>query len=306
MPKNDLLPRGRGLYATFPNIDTPATSTFQNYLSNGLRRFSVFVFVPGTESLPTTADWYTTEDGGQPQGLNTNGGSTVQSWQQFFSELNQQGVEVGFVFGGEGGTENLGTMLKGLNADAQSFSAFVEVLRSYHVSYIEFDIEGSWDTPPDFATEFQAFAQNLTTQSSNQISTVIGASAPVGTVNGLASNIPSYLDHDFAAAHNVYFNVYTYYTLEIDNVLNDPSPWLPSDTLISPSQIGFAVTANATTPAPPGQVTFTEFMQDFPNSTFRNTVEENYSGMTVWVWWHGATKYPSSNVFELFQAIPGS
>ncbi|MEM9292805.1 MAG: hypothetical protein AAGD01_14075 [Acidobacteriota bacterium] len=306
MPQSTPLPRGKGLYATFVNVNAPNISVFQSYLDGGLRRLSVFVFVPGTDSLPTTAGWYTTKEGNQPQGLDTNGSSTVQSWQQLFSELNQQGVDVGFVFGGEGGTRHLGTMLKGLNADEQSFRQFVEVLQSYHVSYIEFDIEGTWDTPPDFATEFQAFAQNLTTQSGGEISILIGASAPVGTVDGASSNLPSYLDNDFAVAHNVYFNVYTYYTLEVDNVLTDPSPWIPSDTSIGSDRIGFAVSSNAKTHAPEGQVNFTEFMQSFPSSTFRSTVAESYLGMCVWVWWHRERMYPSANVLELFEAIPGS
>ncbi len=295
--------KGKGMYATFVNIDTPDVSVFQPYVSGGLKRLSVFVFEPSATSLPTTVDWFTTKAGHQPQGLDTNGGSTVGDWQGLFQSLDEQGVAIGFVFGGEGGTGDLGPMMQALNGSSTSFADFVKSLQAYHVSYIEFDIEGTWDTPPGFADHFESFASNLRTHSAGSISILVGASAPVGTVDGAGSNMPSYVTNDFVTANNVFFNVYTYYLLEVANVLDDPTPWIPT-TEIDPSRIAFSVTCNARQPAPSGQITFSAFMDGFPDSYFLKKVKADYLGMFVWVWWQKESDYPEENLKALFELIP--
>ena len=298
------LSTGKGMYATFGNINTPGMSTFQSYIDGGLARMSVFTFVPSATSLPVTADWYTSS-AGQPQGLSTSGNSTVETWQGLFQALHQAGVAIGFVFGGQGATVNIGPMMEGLNANPTDFAAFVETLQSYHVSYIEFDIETTWDTPPGFSEQFATFAENLTSHSNGSIAIFVGASAPVGTVNGAGSNIPSSINPAFVAANNIYFIVYTYYQLEVANVLDDPTPWIPSETAIDPIRIGFSVTCNASTDVPSGQIGFSTFMEGFPNSYFRTTVEEKgYMGMFCWVWWCNNSLYPEANLQDLSDATP--
>jgi len=292
---------GPGLYASLNNINPPSDlSEFEPFLDAGLQRYCAFVFVPNS-TLPTTMDWYTTVNGSQPQGLDTNGTGTTESWAAFFKMFADQGVQVGFTFGGEGGTNGLGPMLEGLNNSTSGFSQFVATLQSYNVSFIHFDIEGSWATPPGFIDQFQQFAQTLTLVSKGTIAIEVGASAPIGTVDNSPSQAPAYLTPAFVQQNSIFFNVYTYYTLEVDNVVSSNTPWIPCDTDIPASNILFSVTCNNTTPAPSGQMDFTDFMNEFPSSELLSTVKnEGYLGFDTWVWWQTPI-YPQSNCLALFQ-----
>ncbi len=302
MRKNPGIAKGLGMYATFVNIDTPQKSVFQSYIEEGLARLSVFVFIPKASPLPTAASWYTTTSGQQPQGLDTNGSSTEEDWQGLFGDLKKAGVEVGFVFGGEGNVAEIGPMMKGLNESQSDFEDFVKTLQSYHVSYLEFDIEGTWDTPDGFADQFEAFAKNLKTQSDGSISIFVGASAPVGEVNGVSSNMPSFVDNEFVSSNNIFFNVYTYYQLEVANVLENDTPWIPT-TVIDQDRIAFAVTCNDRSKPPQGQVLFSTFIKGLPDSSFLQKVQEDYLGFFVWIWWQGDSDYPMKNLRTLFGAI---
>ncbi|MEM8962250.1 MAG: hypothetical protein AAGD38_12275, partial [Acidobacteriota bacterium] len=162
---------------------------------------------------------------------------------------------------------------------------------------------GSWATPAGFADQFEIFAVNLNKYSQGSIAVLIGASSPVGTVNGSPSSIPESVDQDFVTANNVFFNVYTYFELEVASVLDDPSPWLPTDTKVDPDRIAFAVTCNATSMADAGQVPFTEFIANFPGSQILKSVEEAYLGFFVWIWWQNKPLYPVENLDALFKAV---
>lgn len=296
------LATGPGLFASFNNTNPPADlSPFQDYLDAGLKRLCVFTFIPNAQ-LPTTPEWYTTKEGNQPQGLDTCGTGTVEAWASLFQQFQQAGVQVGFTFGGEGATDSLGTMLDSLNSSSEDFSNFMATLESYNVSYLHFDIEGSWATPSGFSEPFQTFAENVSSASNGAMAIEIGASAPIGTVDGSSSQSPAYLTPGFVAENNIFFNVYTYYTLEVENTVSSNTPWIPSNTNIPPSHILFSLTCNNTSPAPSGQLVFDVFMDDFPDSDLLSTVKnQNYLGFTTWVWWQTST-YPSDNCLALFQA----
>lgn len=294
---------GPGLFTSFNNINPPGDlTTFQPYLDAGLSRVNVFTFVPNN-SLPTNGDWFTTNAGGQPQGLDTWGTGTPNAWADLFEQFTQEHVQIGFTFGGAGATANLGSMMAGLNNSSTDFENFVKTLQFYHVSFIHFDIESTWETPPGFSDQFQAFAENLLQTAGGTIAIEIGASAPIGTVNGASSEAPSFLTSAFVSKHHIYFNVYTYYELEVDNVIAENTPWIPSKTDISPDRILFSVSCNATTPAPEGQLVFKDFMKSFLASDLKAAVEQQgYLGFTTWVWWQHTETYPSKNCLLLFGA----
>ena len=298
-----ILNTGPGIFASFNNINPPSDlSEFQSFLDDGLSRVTVFTFVPNN-NLPITMDWYTTKAGGQPQGLDTNGTGTTSDWADLFDQFTQQDVQVGFTFGGEGATANLGTMMEDLNA---SFFRLRQLRQ--HAAVLSRQLyplrhRRHLGNPPGFIDQFQQFVENLTSVSKGTIAVEVGASAPIGTVDGSDSQAPSYITPSFVQANNVYFNVYTYFELEVDNVVASNTPWVPSGTSISPSQILFSLTCNATTPAPSGQMDFTDFMAAFPSSDLLSTVKsQDYAGFTTWIWWQNTSTYPTANCLSLFEA----
>ena len=206
-----------------------------------------------------------------------------------------------FVFGGQGRTTYLGDMIKNLNADAGDFDDFVRTLQGYNVSFIEFDIETSWDFDSTFADQFESFAEQMAAAG---MPVIVGASAPIGTVNtDWSSNAPAWLDGTFAAKNQVYFNVYTYATDEYANVVSG-TDWLPTNTNgVAASQIMFSITSNNTKPATATFIDYADFVAAWPTCAMMKAIDrDGYAGVVVWVWWENFSPYVNTEaLFTSFE-----